>query len=125
MPERYVYILASKSGGLYVGVTSDLIRRMYEHKNKLIPGFTAKYNVNILVYYESFPTAPQAIEAEKKIKGSTRAKKVALIESRNRTWRDLSSDFTENPSSNVILSEAKDLGIGRNSRSGDPSLRSG
>jgi hypothetical protein len=81
--------------------------------------------VNILVYYESFPTAPQAIEAEKKIKGWTRAKKIALIESRNRPWRDLSSDFTENPSSNVILSEAKDLGIGRNSRSGDPSLRSG
>jgi putative endonuclease len=125
MPETYVYILASKSGVLYVGVTNDLVRRVYEHKNKLIPGFTAKYNVNILVYYESFPTAPQAIEAEKKIKGWTRAKKIALIESRNRTWRDLSSDFTENPSSNVILSEAKDLGIGRNSRSGDPSLRSG
>jgi hypothetical protein len=83
--------------------------------------------VNILVYYESFPTAPQAIEAEKKIKGWTRAKKIALIESRNRTWRDLSLDFesTDPTAPPVILSAAKGLGNGDNTRSGDPSLRSG
>ncbi len=93
--ETYVYIVASKSAVLYVGVTSHLISRIDQHKRKLMPGFTAKYNVNILVYYEAFPQPIQAIEAEKKIKGWTRAKKIALIESENPTWQDLYDDLID------------------------------
>jgi putative endonuclease len=95
MRQCYVYIVASKTAVLYVGMTNDLERRIYEHKQKLVPGFTAKYNVNILVFYDVFPTAIEAIEAEKKIKGWTRAKKIALIESLNPTWRDLAEDFCD------------------------------
>jgi putative endonuclease len=89
MKPMYVYILASRSGVLHVGVTNDLERRMYEHRHKLVPGFTAKYNVDLLMWYEEFPDPSQAIEAEKRIKGWRREKKVALIEERNPTWRDL------------------------------------
>ena len=92
MRQFYVYILASRNGVLYVGMTNDLQRRLYEHKNKLVPGFTATYNVDRLVFYESLPDALQAIAAEKRIKGWRREKKVALIESANPMWRDLSSD---------------------------------
>jgi putative endonuclease len=92
MKQYWVYILASRSAVLYVGMTNNPERRKYEHKNKLVPGFSAKYNVTLLMWYESFPTAVQAIEAEKRIKGWRRAKKVALIDSVNRTWRDLSED---------------------------------
>jgi len=95
MRETYVYIVASKTAVLYVGVTSDLISRIDQHERKLMPGFAAKYNVNILVYYETFPTPIQAIEAEKKIKGWTRAKKISLIESKNPTWKDLYDDLTD------------------------------
>jgi putative endonuclease len=93
MPETYVYIVASKSPVLYVGVTNDLVSQIDQHKRKLMPGFTAKYNVNILVYYGAFPRPIQAIEAEKKIKGWTRAKKIGLIESMNPTWKDLYNDL--------------------------------
>jgi putative endonuclease len=89
----YVYILASRSGILYVGMTNDLRRRVQEHKRKLVPGFTAKYNVNLLVYFEGFPTAMQAIAAEKQLKGWRREKKVALIERTNPTWSDLAADL--------------------------------
>ena len=92
----YVYILSSRTGTLYVGITNDLGRRMYEHKNKLVPGFTAKYGCDRLVFYEAFPTAHQAIAAEKRIKGWKRAKKVALVESKNPNWRDL-SDPADDP----------------------------
>jgi putative endonuclease len=85
----YVYIVASRTRVLYVGMTNDLQRRISEHKQKLIPGFTANYNVNRLVWYEAFPDAAQAIAAEKRIKGWTRAKKVALIEAKNPEWHDL------------------------------------
>ena len=95
MKQFYVYIMASRSGVLYVGMTNDLERRVAEHKDKLTPGFTATYNVNLLVFFETFPTALQAIEAEKKIKGWRREKKVKLVESNNPTWRDLSEDWTE------------------------------
>jgi len=89
--ERYfVYILTNKYNKvLYVGVTNNLIRRVYEHKNKLISGFTSKYNVNKLVYYESFPSVFDAIKREKEIKGWKREKKVALINSFNPEWKDL------------------------------------
>jgi putative endonuclease len=91
----YVYILSSRTGTLYVGITNDLGRRLYEHKNKLVPGFTAKYGCDRLAFYDTFPTAQQAIAAEKRIKGWTRAKKVALVESKNPQWRDLSDSSSD------------------------------
>jgi len=86
-----VYILASKSRVLYVGVTNNLERRMFEHKNKLADGFTKKYSVDRLVYFEQTSDVLSAIAREKQIKGWDRAKKVALIESVNPTWEDLSA----------------------------------
>ncbi len=74
---------------LYTGVTSNLKQRLYQHKHKLIPGFTSRYNVNKLVYYDYFPTALEAIAAEKKIKGWTREKKIALIKEKNPEFKDL------------------------------------
>ncbi len=88
----YVYILASKTGVLYVGMTNDLDRRIIEHKQKLVPGFTAKYNVNMLMWYQTFRDAKQAIAAEKRIKGWSRAKKESLINEMNPTWKDLVDD---------------------------------
>jgi putative endonuclease len=111
MRQFYVYILASRTRVLYVGMTNDLDRRAWEHKEKLIPGFTAKYNVNLLVYHDVFPTAQQAIEAEKRIKGWTRAKKIALIQSHNPKWRDLSQDFEPAPSRCAERSEASSPGM--------------
>ena len=89
----FVYFVASRSGVLYIGMTNDLSRRVYGHKNKLVPGFSAKYNVTMLMYYEQFSNPNEAIEREKQIKGWRREKKVALIESVNPTWRDLSQDL--------------------------------
>ena len=97
MRQFWVYILTSRSGVLYVGVTNDLERRMWEHKNKRVPGFTARYNVDRLVFLESFPDAVQAIEAEKRIKGWKREKKVALVESQNPQWKDLSAEWDQPP----------------------------
>lgn len=74
---------------LYTGVTNNLLRRVYEHRNKMIDGFTKKYNVSKLVYSETFNTPTEAIVIEKKIKGWTRKKKVALIEAKNPDWKDL------------------------------------
>ncbi|MGB6523566.1 MAG: GIY-YIG nuclease family protein [Candidatus Acidiferrales bacterium] len=85
-----VYILASKSLNLYTGVTSNLQRRVIQHREKLLKGFSAKYNINRLVYYESFGDVFAAIRREKQIKGWLRSKKIALIESANRDWKDLS-----------------------------------
>jgi putative endonuclease len=95
MSEYYVYIMSNKSRTLYVGVTNDLERRVYEHKHKLIKGFTSKYNITKLVWHESFPTIEQAIEGEKRLKGWLRSKKVALIESSNPNWEDLSQNWYE------------------------------
>ena len=78
---------------LYTGVTNDLERRIYEHKNKLVKGFTAKYNVNKSVYFECTSDITAAITREKQIKGWTRQKKNELIQSVNPKWRDLSMDF--------------------------------
>ena len=95
MPEYYVYIMTNKSRTLYVGVTNDLKRQVYEHKHKLIKGFTSKYNITKLVWYETFPAIEQAIEGEKRLKGWLRSKKVALIESCNPAWEDLSQHWYE------------------------------
>ena len=90
MNKYYVYIVTNKSKTLYTGVTNNLIRRIYEHKNKLIDGFTKKYNITILVYFESHHTINDAIAREKQIKGWVRKKKIELIESTNKNWSDLS-----------------------------------
>ena len=86
----YVYILFSqRNGTLYTGVTSDLVKRVYQHKNKLADGFTKKYNVNKLGYYEIFDNIEYAILREKQIKAGSRIKKIKLIEGVNPRWDDL------------------------------------
>jgi putative endonuclease len=89
----HVYILANHARTLYIGMTSDLEQRISQHKHKALPGFTARYNINQLVRYEEFPTAMAAIEREKQLKGWTRAKKIALIESENPRWEDLAAGW--------------------------------
>jgi len=89
-----VYILTNKSNHvLYVGVTSDLIKRIYEHKNHVMEGFTAKYNVTKLVYFELCDEMETAITREKVLKGWKRSKKISLIEKENETWQDLYEDL--------------------------------
>ena len=78
---------------LYTGVTSNLFKRVSEHKNKLISGFTSRYNVTKLVYYEEYETMPEAIAREKQIKGGSRKKKIALINSKNPECQDLYEEF--------------------------------
>ncbi len=86
----FVYILTNKTNRvLYVGVTSDLKRRIFEHKQKSIEGFSKKYNLTKLVFAEEHPTIMSAIEREKTIKGWLRSKKIALIQSLNPDWKDL------------------------------------
>jgi len=90
MRSYYVYILASKRNGtLYAGVTSDLAKRIYEHKNNLVDGFTKKYQVHDLVYFEQTNDVQIAIKREKQIKAWKRNWKLELIESKNLDWRDL------------------------------------
>ena len=90
MKSYFVYILASKQNGtLYVGVTSDLLRRIYEHKNDLVEGFTKKYSVHNLVYFEQIPDIKVAIQREKQIKKWNRQWKLELIEKENPEWKDL------------------------------------
>ena len=95
MKRPTVYILASEYyGTLYIGVTSDLIKRMYQHKNKLIEGFSKQYNVDQLVYYEVGDGMAAAIAREKQLKRWMRRWKIELIESVNPDWRDLTSEIT-------------------------------
>jgi putative endonuclease len=96
MRQYYVYVMTNKSKTLYTGVTNNLTRRVSEHKQKLIAGFTSKYNINKLVYYEMTPDVKAALVREKQIKGWLRSKKIALIESTNPAWKDLSSDWFDN-----------------------------
>ncbi|HXR33939.1 MAG TPA: GIY-YIG nuclease family protein [Verrucomicrobiae bacterium] len=104
----HVYILASRSRVLYVGVTGNLLERVKEHREGLVPGFTSRYRVHRLVHFEPYEDVRAAIAREKEIKGWSRAKKVALIERRNPAWEDLAGDlFAAYP------------------RKADPSLRSG
>ena len=91
----FVYILSSKKHGtLYIGVTNDLIRRVYEHKNNLIKGFTSKSNVHQLVYYEQYTDAESATQREKRLKYWRRSWKIRLIEEVNPTWNDLYDRIT-------------------------------
>ena len=102
----YVYLLTNRSGTLYTGLTSDLERRVYQHKHKLVDGFTKKYNVGILVYFEATDDIWAAIAREKQIKAWRRSKRIALIESMNPQWRDLSEGwFTSPPPDSSLRSE--------------------
>jgi putative endonuclease len=103
----FVYILASKTHRLYVGVTNDLARRVWEHRSGTVPGFTKRYGIDRLVYYETIKEAETAIQREKQIKDYARAKKLGLIASMNPRWYDLAEDWFANV------------------RRADPSLRSG
>ena len=89
----YVYILSSKYKKTYIGVTNNLERRLYEHKNKLFEGFSAKYNIDRLVYFEQFTDIGQAIARETQLKDWRREKKAALIEAMNPEWKDLSEEW--------------------------------
>lgn len=92
MSNYYVYIVTNKSKTLYTGFTNDLQRRVYQHKHKLVEGFTKKYNIAKLVYYETTLDVKSAIAREKQIKGWLRKKKIELIESVNPNWKDLSEE---------------------------------
>jgi putative endonuclease len=115
MKTYYVYIVASASRTLYTGVTNNLERRALQHRTKLRQGFTARYNVSRLVYYEDCGDIRAAISREKQIKGWVRARKVALIESVNRDWKDLSGGW--------YGEEARNAGQGKRPER-DSSLRS-
>ena len=91
----YTYIAGSLSGTLYIGMTNNLERRIWQHKQHEITGFTATYGVDRLLYFESFDDVRTAIDREKQLKGWTRQKKVALIEARNPKWIDLSQEWYE------------------------------
>jgi putative endonuclease len=93
MKTYYVYIMSNKSKTLYTGITSNLIKRVYEHKHKLVDGFTKKYNIAKLAYYEDTNDVNVAIAREKQIKGWLRSKKISLIESQNPKWQDLSEGW--------------------------------
>jgi len=94
MRKYFVYILASRTKTLYIGVTGSLGRRVWEHKQKLVSGFTKRYNVDRLVYYEWTHDPNEAIAMEKKFKGWRRVKKVSLVERDNPSWADLAADWT-------------------------------
>jgi putative endonuclease len=89
----YVYIMASRSRTLYTGVTNNLERRVAEHKRRLAPGFTDRYRIERLVYFETWGHIRDAIQREKQIKGWRRSKKIGLIEAKNATWADLSEGW--------------------------------
>jgi len=93
MKAFYVYIMGSESGTLCVGMTSNINRRVYKHRNRLIPGFTDKYKIDRLLYVETINDAASAIGREKQIKAWRREKKVALLDSINPAWEDLSKDW--------------------------------
>jgi putative endonuclease len=95
MNRYYVYIMTSPTGTLYTGTTNNLERRVYEHKQKLIEGFTKKYNVTRLVYFEETGDVHAALAREKQIKGWVRRKKITLIKSVNPKWEDLSEAWYE------------------------------
>ena len=95
MREYWVYILANFHQTLYIGVTGDLEARVYQHKNHVLPGFTRKYGVDRLVYFESTNEVEAALAREKQLKGWLRSKKVALIETANPTWEDLAASWFE------------------------------
>ena len=97
MSDYYVYIMTNRSGTLYVGVTNNLERRVFEHKHKTPGGFTQRYNIDRLAYYEATPSVEAAISREKQIKGWVRKRKIALITARNPKREDLSTVWEDTP----------------------------
>jgi putative endonuclease len=93
--EYFVYIVCSRSGTLYIGMTNSIYRRALQHKRREIEGFASKYGCDRLVYYESFDDVHKAIGREKQLKGWARAKKIALIESKNPRWEDFAEKWGE------------------------------
>ena len=91
--QYHVYIMTNKSRTLYTGMANNIRKRVYEHKHKLIPGFTKKYNISRLIYFETFGDVYSAIAREKTIKGWLRKKKIELIQETNPDWKDLSQDW--------------------------------
>src|SRR3990172_1834587 len=106
MKQYYSYIMANRSRTLYTGVTSDLERRVWEHKHMVTEGFTRRYLIDRLVYYEVTDDVTSAIAREKQIKGWSRSKKLALIESVNPRWRDPSEDFLDSRSPRFFVAPA-------------------
>ncbi|WP_460762923.1 GIY-YIG nuclease family protein [Lysobacter fragariae] len=99
----YVYLLASRSRALYSGVTSDLMRRVFEHRQHLVPGHTALYRIDRLVHFEATDDVHTAIAREKQLKGWRRDKKIALIESGNPKWVDLAAEWFAGPANSRSL----------------------
>ncbi|PYU23673.1 MAG: hypothetical protein DMG32_15715 [Acidobacteria bacterium] len=97
----FVYIVASRSHNLYIGITNNLERRILEHREGLVPGFTKRYRIHRLVYYEVFGHIRAAIAREKQIKAWTRKKKIALIEASNPTWVDLEASLFSIPKKQI------------------------
>ena len=122
---HFVYILASKSRVLYTGITRHLWRRVWEHKNNVFPGFTSRYRVHRLVYFETFKYVGNAIKQEKEIKGWLRAKKIALIEAENPTWEDLSAEWFDGKGVRRISFALQPGDEAMADETADPSLRSG
>ena len=89
----FVYIMASRSHTLYIGVTNSIVRRVRQHKEHAFPGFTSRYNIDRLVWYETYQYVRTAIAREKQLKGWLRERKIRLIEETNPTWQDLSEDW--------------------------------
>jgi putative endonuclease len=94
----YIYILTNRSGTLYIGMTNDLVRRVYQHKKKLVEGFTQRYNINRLIYYEETNDVRVAQARERQLKGWLRAKKIELIKTMNPDWKDLSEGWYDEDS---------------------------
>ncbi len=93
--------MTNRSKTLYTGVTNNLERRVYEHKQKLVPGFTSTYNITLLVYFETTTDVKVALSREKQIKGWLRSKKIGLIEAVNPGWKDLSAEWYNRPLKNA------------------------
>ena len=93
----YVYIVASRTHTLYIGITDNILRRVEQHRNAELPGFTATYHCNRLVFLEAYQYVQKAIAREKQLKGWRRSKKICLIELTNPTWADLSEAWTKKP----------------------------
>jgi len=113
--------MASRSKNLYTGMGNNLERRVYEHKQGMIPGFTKKYNINRLVYFEAYQDVRAAIAREKQVKAWTRAKRIALVEAKNPTWLDLAEEWAKKWKR---VQAAIDEAEGKKRNTG-PSLRSG
>ena len=112
MRDYYVYIMTNKSGTLYVGLTNNLERRVWEHKSGALEGFTKRYAMDRLVYCEAMPYVNDAIAREKQIKGWLRRRKFELIESLNPKWLDLAADwYGEEPSSSKLVAEGPDSSL--------------